>query len=44
MREYEKKREDEKRNMFEEIDRLKNEVINADKEHDPLLSKSLLLL
>jgi len=40
MREYEKKREDEKRNMFEEIDRLKNEGINADKEQEYLIKNN----
>ena len=37
MREYEKNREIEKKNMFDEIDRLKNEGINEDKEQEYLI-------
>ena len=37
MREYEKINDDEKKKMFDEIDRLKNEGINADKEQEYLI-------
>ena len=40
MREYEKKDEEEKKILFDEIDRLKNEGINADKEQEFLLKNN----
>lgn len=40
MREYEINREEEKKNMFDEIDRLKKEGINADKEQEYLLKSN----
>ena len=40
MRDYEKNREEEKKNMLDEIDRLKNEGINADKEQEYLLKNN----
>ena len=40
MREYEKNREEEKKNMLDEIDRLKNEGINADKEQEYLIKSN----
>ena len=40
MREYEKNTEEEKKNMFDEIDRLKNEGQNADKEQEYLIKSN----
>ena len=40
MREYEKKREEEKQNMFDQINKLKNEGINVDKEQEYLIKSN----